>query len=199
MTSLGTTRFTRRLLAVTITAGLTLTTTHCASPPPTPQADHTASTPTLTATDAPADSSTPHAQTGQAKALLAELDGPASLTLALTAAERDHSGYLTLRGILRNDADVPVTVPAQLRGTEDKIVQTSPSLAGATLIDFTHHKRYYVLRDTDGNPLTTIGLTRLKARQKVEVFMQFPAPPATTDRVGFQIPLFDTATITITG
>ncbi|MFI9832880.1 hypothetical protein ACIHIX_34940 [Streptomyces sp. NPDC051913] len=199
MTSLGTTRFTRRLLAVTITAGLTLTTANCAGSPPTPQTGHTQPTPThTTADDTPSGSSTPRAQTGQAKTLLAELDGPASLTLALTAAERDQSGYLTLRGILRNEADVPVTVPAQLRGTEDKIVQTSPSLAGATLIDFTHHKRYYVLRDTDGNPLTTIGLTRLKARQKVEVFMQFPAPPATTDRVGFQMPLFDTTTIPLT-
>ncbi|WP_244363290.1 hypothetical protein [Streptomyces aquilus] len=180
---------------MTITAGLILTTTNCAGSPPSPQPDPTDSAPTPAART----SSTPRTQTGRAATVLAELDGPAGLTLILTAADRDQTGYLTLRGILRNTSNVLITVPAQLRGTEDDIVRTSPSLAGATLIDFTHHKRYYVLRDTDGNPLTTIGLTRLKPHQKAEVFMQFPAPPATTDHVGFQMPLFDTTTITITG
>ncbi|MCW8384531.1 hypothetical protein [Streptomyces justiciae] len=180
---------------MTITAGLTLTTTNCASSPSSSRPDHTDPTPTPAAHTG---SSTPRTQTGQTT-VLAELDGPAGLTLVLTAAERDQTGYLTLRGTLHNTSNALVTVPAQLRGTEDDIVQTSPSLAGATLIDFTHHKRYYVLRDTDGNPLTTIGLTRLKPHQKAEVFMQFPAPPATTSHVGFQMPLFDTTTITITG
>ncbi|KUN29292.1 hypothetical protein AQJ23_00425 [Streptomyces antibioticus] len=196
MTSLGTTRFTRRLLAVTITAGLALTTASCASSPPSPRPDHTDPAPTPAARTG---SSAPRAQTGRPAKVLAELDGPAALTLTLTAAERDQTGYLTLRGTLHNTSNTLVTVPAQLRGTEDDIVRTSPSLAGATLIDFTHHKRYYVLRDTDGNPLTTIGLTRLKPHQKADVFMQFPAPPGTTRHVGFQMPLFDTTTITITG
>ncbi|MFC8349814.1 hypothetical protein [Streptomyces sp. NPDC057280] len=181
---------------MTITAGLTLTTASCASSPSSPQPDQSDPTPTPAAHTA---SSTPRAQTGRTTTALAELDGPAGLMLILTAAERDQSGYLTLRGILRNTSSVLITVPAQLRGTEDHIVRTSPSLAGATLIDFVHHKRYYVLRDTDGNPLTTIGLTRLKPHQKADVFMQFPAPPATTHHVGFQMPLFDTTTITITG
>ncbi|WP_322658073.1 hypothetical protein [Streptomyces justiciae] len=180
---------------MTITAGLALTTTNCAGSPSSPRPDHTDPTPTPAAHTG---SSTPRTQTGQTT-VLAELDGPAGLTLVLTAAERDQTGYLTLRGTLHNTSNALVTVPAQLRGTEDDIVKTSPSLAGATLIDFTHHKRYYVLRDTDGNPLTTIGLTRLKPHQKAEVFMQFPAPPATTSHVGFQMPLFDTTTITITG
>ncbi|MEU6375478.1 hypothetical protein [Streptomyces sp. NPDC046909] len=197
MTRVGTTWVTRRLSALTIAAGLTLTTTSCADSPHPPQPTGSP-TPTPSAA-APASRSAPRAQTGQEQAPLAELEGPSGLTLSLTAAERDRAGYLTLRGTLRNNGPDLVVVPAQLRGTEDDIVKTSPSLAGATLIDFARHKRYYVLRDTDGNPLTTIGLTRLKAGQSAEVFMQFPAPPATSRQVGFQMPLFDTATITIPG
>ncbi|MFD7283650.1 hypothetical protein ACFV80_43335 [Streptomyces sp. NPDC059862] len=67
-------------------------------------------------------------------------------------------------------------------------------------MDFARSKRYYVLRDTDGNPLTTTGLSTLKvAGESVWVFMQFPVPPARTTTVGFQLPLFDTADIKISG
>ncbi len=66
-------------------------------------------------------------------------------------------------------------------------------------MDFARGKRYYVLRDTDGRPLTTTGLSTLRAGESVHVFMQFPAPPASTTTVGFQLPLFDTANIKVSG
>lgn len=88
-------------------------------------------------------------------------------------------------------------VPAELRGNELEVLRTGPSLGGATVVDFAQHKRYYVLRDTDGRPLTTTGLTTLKADESVHVFMRFPAPPMSTTTVGFQLPLFDTANINI--
>lgn len=43
-------------------------------------------------------------------------------------------------------------------------------------------KRYYVLRDTDGRPLTTTNFPALKAGESLPVFMQFPAPPPTRPR-----------------
>ncbi|MGW3312049.1 hypothetical protein ACWDG9_36320 [Streptomyces sp. NPDC001073] len=138
-------------------------------------------------------------QQGLANTPLAELQGQDDLTLTIMLAERDPAGYLTVRGDLRNDGAQTAVVPAELRGDELAVLKTGPSLAGATVTDFAQRKRYYVLRDTSGHPLTTTGLTTLKAGEGVHVFMQFPAPPASTTKVGFQLPLFDTATITISG
>ena len=127
---------------------------------------------------------------------LAELQGQGGLALTITSAERDPAGYVTVRGDLKNDGATVAVVPAELRGDELKVLRTGPSLGGATLVDFAHKKRYYVLRDSEGRPLTTTGLSTLKAGESAHVFMQFPTPTSST--VGFQLPLFDTANIKIT-
>ncbi|MDG9709736.1 hypothetical protein [Streptomyces sp. DH10] len=130
---------------------------------------------------------------------MADLSGPNGLELRITSARRDPAGYVTVRGDLKNSSGTTSVVPAELRGHELEVLRTGQSLAGATLVDFTGGKRYYVLRDTNGNPLTTTGLSTLKPRETVGVFMQFPAPPASARSVGFHMPLFDTATIEISG
>ncbi|AWW42943.1 hypothetical protein [Streptomyces cadmiisoli] len=129
---------------------------------------------------------------------LAELQGQHGLRLTLTAAERDAGGFLTVRGTLSNDSAETVEVPAGLRGNEQDVLRNGQSLGGATLVDQRARKRYYVLRDTDGRPLTTMGLSSLKPGEHVRVFMQFPEPPAGTRHMGFHLPQFDTATIRIT-
>ncbi|WP_346186460.1 hypothetical protein [Streptomyces osmaniensis] len=134
----------------------------------------------------------------QTSAALAELQGRDGLPLIITSAERGPAGYLTVRGDLKNGAAETVVVPAELRGNERDVFRAGPS-AGATVVDFARSKRYYVLRDTDGRPLTTTGLSTLKAGERVHVFMQCPAPPASTTTVGFQLPQFDTANIQVSG
>ncbi|MFF8867908.1 hypothetical protein ACF08B_38375 [Streptomyces sp. NPDC015139] len=138
--------------------------------------------------------SAPHEQL-QTDKPLAELQGQGGLSLTITSAKRDPAGYVTVRGNLKNDASTVAVVPAELRGDDLKVLRTGPSLGGATLVDFAHKKRYYVLRDTEGHPLTTTRLSTLKAGESALVFMQFPAPPSNT--VGFQLPLFDTANVKI--
>ena len=80
-----------------------------------------------------------------------------------------------------------------------EIIRNGRSLGGATLVDPKGKKRYYVLRDTDGRPLTTSGFSTLRAGDSISVFMQFPAPPAGTADVMFQLPTFASASITISG
>ncbi|MDV9171257.1 hypothetical protein R6V09_14150 [Streptomyces sp. W16] len=181
----------KRLTALTITAGLGLGVAGCSNG--RPQHDGVPA-----AASAPGES-TPREQLVRTGEPLAQLQGQNGLSLTITSAERDPAAYLTVRGNLKNDRAEPAVVPAELRGDELDVLRTGPSLAGATVTDFGRHKRYYVLRDTSGHPLTTTGLSTLKAGESVRVFMQFPAPPATTNTVGFQLPLFDTATIKISG
>lgn len=143
--------------------------------------------------------SRPSAQEGQSETPLAELKGSGGLLFQITSAERDAGGFLTVNGNLKNEGDNSVAVPAQLSGNETEIVRNGPSLGGATLVDPKGKKRYYVLRDTDGRPLTTTGFSTIKAGENLAVFLQFPAPPAGTTEVTFQMPTFASAPIQISG
>ncbi|MGW6392760.1 hypothetical protein ACWFR1_20115 [Streptomyces sp. NPDC055103] len=126
---------------------------------------------------------------------LAVLKGRKSLELAINSIERDAGGFLTVKGQLRNSGDSGAAVPAQVSGDETEVLKHGTSLGGATLVDSVGKKRYYVLRDTDGRPLTTAGLGVVSAGDSVPVFMQFPAPPASTTDVSFQLPTFEPATL----
>src|SRR4051812_4787389 len=131
--------------------------------------------------------STPSAQEGQSDTPLAELKGSDGLLLQITSAQRDSGGFVTVNGNLKNDGSKTVVVPAALSGNETEITRNGRSLGGATLVDSKGKKRYYVLRDTDGRPLTTTGFSTIKAGESLAVFMQFPSPPSSTSDVGFQL------------
>lgn len=143
--------------------------------------------------------SRPSAQEGQEEEPLAELKGSSGLFLQITSAQRDPGGFVTVNGDLKNDGAKNAVVPAALSGNETEIIRNGRSLGGATLVDPKGKKRYYVLRDTDGRPLTTTGFTTIRSGESLPVFMQFPAPPTATTEVTFQLPTFPTATITISG
>ncbi|MGW4021272.1 hypothetical protein [Streptomyces sp. NPDC005009] len=143
--------------------------------------------------------SKPSAQEEQVETPLAELRGTDGLLLQITSAVRDSGGFVTVSGNLKNDGAESVAVPPQTSGDETEVIKHGPSLGGATLVDSKGKKRYYVLRDTDGRPLTTTGLATLDAGQTLPVFMQFPAPPADTIEVGLQVPTFSSGTIKISG
>ncbi|MGW6565487.1 hypothetical protein [Streptomyces sp. NPDC054975] len=125
---------------------------------------------------------------------LAVLKGPSGFELAITSAKRDAGGFLTVKGRLKNASEKGQAVP-EWRGNETEVLKHGDSLGGATLVDGVAKKRYYVLRDTDGRPLTTTGLAMLGAGDSAEVFMQFPSPPAGTTEVTFQLPTFEPGTI----
>ncbi|MER6260973.1 hypothetical protein ACFV2Z_02210 [Streptomyces sp. NPDC059688] len=141
----------------------------------------------------------PSTQEGQSDKPLAELKGSDGLVLQIDSAQRDSGGFVTVNGSLRNDGAKSLVVPSAVSGNETEIIRNGRSLGGATLVDPQGKKRYYVLRDTEGRPLTTTGFSALKAGDNLAVFMQFPAPPANTTEVEFQMPTFSAATIKISG
>lgn len=126
---------------------------------------------------------------------LAVVRGQKGLEVTIHSVERDAGGFLTVKGRLRNASETVSAVPPQTSGDETEVVKHGTSLGGATLVDALGKKRYYVLRDTDGRPLTTTGLNSLGPGKSTAVFMQFPAPPASTTEVSFQLPTFEPATL----
>jgi hypothetical protein len=181
------------MVALSVAAGLALGVAGCGS------GGGDDKKPDTSASASKSSGSDPSAQEGQSQAPLAELKGSDGILLQITSAERDSGGFITVNGNLKNDGDKSVVIPAQVTGDETEIVKHGPSLGGATLVDSQGKKRYYVLRDTDGRPLTTTALGTLEAGQTLPVFMQFPAPPTTTTEVTLQIPTFSTGTIKISG
>jgi len=189
-----TTKARRGTVALTLAVGLALGAAGCGGgggddkkPDATPSVGRTT------------DGSKPSTQEGDSEQPIAELKGPTGLLLQITSAKRDSGGFVTVNGTLKNDGAKTVIVPSQLSGNETEIIRNGTSLGGATLVDSKGKKRYYVLRDTDGRPLTTTSLPLLKSGESIPVFMQFPAPPAATTEVAFQLPMFPTATIGISG
>ncbi|MFC4499907.1 MULTISPECIES: hypothetical protein [Streptomyces] len=143
--------------------------------------------------------SQPDTQEGESAEPLAELKGPSGLLLQITSAQRDSGGFVTVNGELKNDSGSEAVIPSALSGNETEIINNGLSLGGATLVDSKTKKRYYVLRDTEGRPLTTTGFSTLKAGESIDVFLQFPAPPASSTDVTFQLPLFPSAVVKISG
>jgi hypothetical protein len=127
------------------------------------------------------------------------MKGPNGLLLQITSAQRDSGGFVTVNGVLKNDSGQVAVIPLELSGNETEIMNNGRSLGGATLVDSRSKKRYYVLRDTEGRPLTTTGFSTLKAGESIDVFLQFPSPPTTSSDVTFQLPLFPSAVIKISG
>ncbi|MGW1974924.1 hypothetical protein [Streptomyces sp. NPDC001889] len=133
----------------------------------------------------------------QSEEPLAVIDGSNGFQFTVRSAVRDAGGFLTVSGALKNNATKRQVPPVQWNGQESQVRKTGRSFAGMTLVDKSDKKRYYVLRDTDGYPLTTTGLSALDAGQSVDFFAQFPAPPKGTESVDVQIPLMPSASIEI--
>ncbi|MCF3181229.1 hypothetical protein IPZ70_14980 [Streptomyces polychromogenes] len=129
--------------------------------------------------------------------VLASVNGEGGMTLVINSAAREAGGFLTVSGQFKNTGSQAFASTAAWRGNE--LTSSGASVAGVTLVDKAGKKRYYVLRDTDGRCLCTTGLTVIEAGQSVPFFAQFPAPPASTTEVEFNLPTFATATVKISG
>ncbi|GGW88885.1 hypothetical protein [Streptomyces lomondensis] len=184
----------RGMVALTLAAGLALGVAGCGG-----GGDGEDKKPNSSTSPSEGRGSQPSAQEGQSDTPLAEVKGTEGLLLQITSATRDAGGFVTVSGNLKNDGAKSVVIPSQMSGDETEVIKHGPSLGGATLVDSKGKKRYYVLRDTDGRPLTTTGFGTLDAGQTLPVFMQFPAPPASTTDVTLQVPTFSSGTIKISG
>ncbi len=126
---------------------------------------------------------------------LAVVRGQKGLEFTVSSVERDAGGFLTIKGQLENTSDSAAAISSQTSGDETEVMKHGSSFGGATLVDAVGKKRYYVLRDTDGRPLTTTGISVLSPKATAAVFLQFPAPPTSTTEVSFQLPTFEPATL----
>jgi hypothetical protein len=129
--------------------------------------------------------------------VLATIKGPDGVVLTIESAKRDPGGFVTVSGTVKNTGSEPFSQAGSWRGDEEALQKNGGSLAGATLVDLAAKKRYYVLRDTEGRCLCSTGLDIIQPGATMPIFAQFPAPPATTTQVDFDLPTLPTASIVI--
>lgn len=135
--------------------------------------------------------------TPEPEEILAEVTGADSLSLTVTSAEREASGFLTVSGTLTNGSSSNF-FDLGWEGEETELAGNGFSMAGATVTDQQEGKRHLILRDTSGRCLCTqFGGNGIEAGETVPWFAQFPAPVAGTDEVDFQIADLPPATIEI--
>ncbi|NDZ79205.1 hypothetical protein G3I19_11895 [Streptomyces sp. SID10853] len=183
----------RALVTVAVTAGLALTVAGCGGDGGD-QGKGRASSP---ATGAKGDGNTAQpAPSASANKTLAQVKGGADITLTITSAVRDTGGFLTVSGTVKNGGGKYWIEPSWA-GDEKELAANSTSMAGAALVDQTGKKKYLILRDTDGRCLCTKFSGGIQADEEKPFYAQFPAPPASTRSVEFQIGDMPPATIDI--
>ncbi|MGW7271186.1 hypothetical protein ACWGH5_11750 [Streptomyces sp. NPDC054864] len=126
--------------------------------------------------------------------VLAEVKGEEDLTLKVTSAKRDEGGFLTVEGTVTNGGS-KAWVAASWRGDESELTKNGGSIAGASLVDTEGKKKYLILRDTQGRCLCTRFTGGVLSGKTVNWFAQFPAPPAETTKVDFQVGAMPPASI----
>ncbi|WP_127358457.1 hypothetical protein [Actinacidiphila soli] len=129
-------------------------------------------------------------------ATLAQIKGEKNMVVTVNEASRDSGGFVTVKGTITNNG-TSVFNAVDWQGNELAVASSGASVAGAVLVDLAGKKRYYVLRDTDGKCLCTMGLTGIRSNETRPFFAQFPAPPASTTQVQFQLPTMPPANIEI--
>ncbi len=176
----------RALTAVAITTGLVLAVAGCSGDSGGQQpktGSSSKSTPQQKPDDKPK-SDPPN--TPAADVVLAEIKGGEGISLVINSATRDAGGFVTVSGRVKNDGG-KFWNPAFWRGDEKELSENAASMAGAYLVDKVGKKKYLVLRDTDGRCLCTKFTGGFQPGGEKTFFAQFPAPPATSAKVDFQI------------
>ncbi|MFB9521938.1 hypothetical protein [Streptomyces cremeus] len=139
---------------------------------------------------------TPEVPAGDA--VLAEVKGGDGHTLTINSAVRDAGGFVTVSGKVTNSG-TKFWTPNDWSGDEKELNGNAASMAGASLVDKVGKKKYLILRDTDGRCLCTKFSGGFPANSEKTFFAQFPAPPAGTSKVDFQIADMPPAAIEISG
>jgi hypothetical protein len=142
------------------------------------------------------DGGTTPSATSTPTTVLAQIKGEDGMSVAINSAVRDSDGFVTVQGMITNGGDSTFNA-VEWRGPETALVPSGPSVAGAVLVDEAGKKRYYVLRDTEGKCLCTMGLVGIQPKETRPFFAQFPSPPESTTSVEFELPTMPPAKISI--
>ncbi|MGW7052543.1 hypothetical protein [Streptomyces sp. NPDC054887] len=187
----------RALTAVAITTGLVLTVAGCGGGEEDKPSSGATSSPSGKGAGGDEKPEEKEPEAPEQNTVLAEVQGGEDITLTITSAVRDEGGFVTVEGKVKNGSGGRWSAPGW-QGSERELADNSGSMAGSSLVDKAGKKKYLVLRDTDGRCLCTQFSGGFRSGDEKAWYAQFPAPPAGSTKVDFQIADMPPAAIEIT-
>ena len=157
--------------------------------PPAENAAAPAAAETAAATPPPATSSAaPPAATASGTGI-ATADGEQSgITLVVQELKRTSGGTVSLKFSVSNASSEALDYGYNY-GEKDRTPDYG-SIGGVTLIDEANKKKYFVVRDSEGQCVCSRGLKDQKPGETRNLWARFPAPPDDVTRISIVVPHF---------
>ena len=125
---------------------------------------------------------------GAGKAL-ATADGEMPDTRAdVIELKRTGGDQVMLRFTIVNESTKPFLVGERL--ADPGASRDFGTVSGVHLLDTTNKKKHFVLRDSEGKCVCSTGVKDVKAKESINVWARFPAPPDSAQKVTVVIPRF---------
>ncbi|MGH9753435.1 MAG: hypothetical protein ACREA2_11685 [Blastocatellia bacterium] len=174
------------LAAAPLMAACDLRSGNTATPASSPASANTPASAAPAQASLPASSSAPATSAGTA---LATADGEKpGVRIEVQEMKRTSGDTLSLKFALINDSDESFDFGYAL--IEPGKTDDYNSISGVNLIEGVGKKKYFVVRDTEGAPLCSRGLSSVASKSRVNLWAKFPAPPVDVSKITIAVPHF---------
>lgn len=127
--------------------------------------------------------------TSAVAAPLATSEGETSgLSVEVTEFKRTSGGTVNLKFAMINSGDKEVAIHGDYAEPSSK--NDFGSIGGVTLVDAANKKKYFVVRDSDGNCVCSTKIQNIKQGTRAVLWAKFPAPPADVKSLSISVPHF---------
>ncbi len=168
------------LVAFLFTTGFFVREAACEDmPATTPPSSQAASSWEQPAAPAPGTATAP----AQARAIVATGDLAEGGTVEITELKRTSGDTVTLKFTVKNTGAEELNLGPFGEGD-----WYNWDLAKIYLLDLPNKKKYFVLKDSEKQPLTSRGKSKLKPGAQIALWAKFPAPPTSVGKVTVEIP-----------
>lgn len=156
---------------VSTTTQATATTATTAAPPPAQAAPSTASA-------------------APAAGAIAGTDGEEAGThIDVTEFKRTSGNTISMRFVLTNNGSQKFGMWGHKLGDKDNRTDYK-AVGGIHLVDAANKKKYFVVRDSEGNCLCSREVADIEPGGKANLWAKFPAPPSDVQKITIEIPHF---------
>ncbi len=118
---------------------------------------------------------------------LGSADGEQSGTRAVVTDLKRAGDTVTLKFVIYNDTGTDLAIYGNYTDTE---YAGYLSFSGVHLLDGTGRKKYYAVKDSDRNCVCSDNIKAVPAKTSMTLWVKYPAPPDSTQKVTVQIPHF---------
>jgi len=118
---------------------------------------------------------------------IASTDGEQSGTRAVITELKRSNSTLTLKFTIYNESATPIDTGSRFNADG---YRGSRTISGVTLVDSVGKKKYFAVKDSEGNCECSDGIDNIPPKSQIALWVKFPAPPDGVQKIVVQIPHF---------